>query len=228
MSYSIIIPTLNEEQYIDRTLGRLNRMLELVDHEIIIVDAGSLDRTIEIASTYGVDILASPKQCRATQLNLGAKHATGDILYFLHADVLPNADCIKKIEQAIADGKYAGCFSYQFDSPRLLLKINSRATRSDSLLCGGGDQTLFIKRSLFEEMNGFNEEYVIMEDFELTQRLRKKNAFTVIPHDVIVSARKYDKNSYLRVQIANLVVFTMFKMGIAPKKMAQYYGALLR
>ncbi len=228
MNYSIIIPTLNEEKYLDRTLGRLNRMLQLVDHEIIVVDAGSTDRTLDIANAYGVKILPSLKKCRATQLNLGAKHASGDVLYFLHADVLPNVDCIKKIEQAITNGKYAGCFSYQFDSPRLLLKINSRATRTDSLLCGGGDQTLFIKRSLFEEMGGFNEKFVIMEDFELTQRLRKKNAFTVIPHDVIVSARKYDKNSYIRVQLANLIIFTMFKMGIAPKKMAHYYGVLLR
>jgi rSAM/selenodomain-associated transferase 2 len=228
MNYSIIIPTLNEEKYIGRTLGRLHRMFQSIDHEIIIVDAGSTDQTLPIASTYKINIITSTKKCRATQLNLGAKYATGDVLYFIHADVLPNADCINKIEQALSEGKQSGCFSYQFDSSRLLLKINSKATRSDSMLCGGGDQTLFIKRSLFEEMNGFNEEYVIMEDFELTQRLRKKNAFTVIPHDVIVSARKYEKNSYLRVQLANLVVFTMFKMGMAPKKMAEYYGMLLR
>jgi len=227
MNISIIIPTLNEERFIDRTLGRLNRILESVDHEIIVVDGGSTDQTVHIASNYKVDILSCPKQCRATQMNIGAQHSTGDVLYFIHADVLPNADCINKIKQAINEGSHAGCFSYQFDSPKLLLKINARATRSISLLCGGGDQTLFIKKSLFEEMNGFNEDYIIMEDFELTQRLRKQNTFTVIPSDVIVSARKYEKNSYMRVQLANLVVFSLFRMGASPKRLARYYGAML-
>ncbi len=228
MTYSIIIPTLNEEQFIGRLLSRLEEILRSVDHEVIIVDAESKDQTLAIANTYDVIILSSPKRSRAHQMNIGAQKAKGNILYFLHADVLPCTNCITLINQVIQEGKFSGCFSYQFDSPRCLLKINAWFTRFESNICGGGDQTLFIKKQLFQEMGGFNEAYIIMEDFELTQRLRQQNAFAIIPHDVIISARKYENNSYIRVQLANLFVFSLFKMNVAPRTLAWFYSWLLR
>jgi len=159
---------------------------------------------------------------------LGAKNAQGNVLYFVHGDTLPPTCYMQSIEEALQEEYPIGCFRYQFQSNRKLLKINAFFTRFKMIWCRGGDQSLFIKKELFEEMKGYREEYKIMEDFEFILRARKIYPFKIIPKDMLVSARKYEENSYLRVQIANLIVFNMFRLGYSQEAMVQMYRRLLK
>lgn len=228
MKISIIIPTLNEAGNIKRLLVHLYKYGGKDLHEIIVSDGGSDDNTIKVASSAGATIVCSEIRGRAFQMNAGAKVATGDILYFVHADAIPPIDFVAEIQNAVSQNKKAGCFRFRYDSDRKLLAINSYFTRFNGVFSGGGDQSLFIKKRLFDELGGFDEEYVIMEDYELVNRIRKIGIlFHVIPEEVIVSARKYSNNSYLRVKFSNLLVFLLYKIGINPATLSGLYKRLL-
>jgi hypothetical protein len=94
-------------------------------------------------------------------------------------------------------------------------------------MCRGGDQTLFITKTLFLKLGGFNEYYTIMEDYDLIQRIREHAKFKIIPENVLVSARKYEKNSWLRVQSANFIVFMMYFLKKHPSQMKEAYSKML-
>lgn len=228
MRVSAIIPTLNEAEHISRLLDRLQKYGGAQLLEIIIVDAGSEDETVKIAHSKDVKVVRSPQKGRAFQMNYGAREAQGEILYFVHADTLPPKCFMQSIKKAIDEDYALGCFRYQFDSPRKLLRINAFFTRFPMLWCRGGDQSLFIKDEVFNALNGFREDYQIMEDFEFIIRARQAYRFKIIPENMLVSARKYHENSYLRVQIANLVVFNMFRFGYSQEAMLKTYRKLLR
>jgi len=91
----------------------------------------------------------------------------------------------------------------------------------------GGDQTLFVTCALFEQLGGFNERFVIMEDFEIIIRIRRLASFFIVPQDVVVSARKYETNGWLRVQLANLTAFSLFFLKVSPARIARTYKAML-
>ncbi|MCB0630805.1 MAG: TIGR04283 family arsenosugar biosynthesis glycosyltransferase [Saprospiraceae bacterium] len=227
MKISIIIPTLNEAGNIARLVEHLRKHGKEDLAEIIVVDGGSSDHTEELARRAGAITYLSPRKGRSLQMNFGARHASGDILYFVHADTLPPATYVKDIRQAVQADYPIGCFRFRFDSDRWLLKVNSWFTRLDQLWCRGGDQTLFITRELFEELNGFCPDHIIMEEYDLIARARKLYPFRIIPKDVLVSARKYDNNSYLRVQIANLIAFNMYRLGFSQPGIYNTYRKLL-
>lgn len=124
-------------------------------------------------------------------MNSGAQQAQGVVLYFLHVDTLPPLNFDHFILKAIAKGHKAGCFRMQFDTPNPFLKLFAWLTRINHPLCRGGDQSLFVERKIFEQIQRFNEAYTIYEDIELIQRLYKQTKFRVIPASVITSARKY-------------------------------------
>ncbi|HET6243148.1 MAG: TIGR04283 family arsenosugar biosynthesis glycosyltransferase [Bacteroidetes bacterium] len=228
MKISIIIPTLNEAANIERLIIHLHKYGGMDLHEIIVSDGGSSDSTLEIASNAGAKAVCSEKQGRALQMNLGSNHSTGDILYFVHADTLPPIEFIAEIQKAILKRKKAGCFRFRYDSDKKLLVINSYFTKFNTIFSGGGDQSLYIQKNVFNELGGFDESYVIMEDFDLVSRLRKKRfGLHIIPKEILISARKYSNNSYLRVNIANLLVFSLYKMGVKPVKLSGLYKKLL-
>ncbi len=160
-------------------------------------------------------------------MNAAAKISTGEVLYFVHADTRPLPSFSEDINSSISNGHLAGCYRYQFDSENYLLKINSWFTRFNGLFSGGGDQTLFVKKTFFEDLNGFDEEYTIMEDFDLVRRIREKTKFLIIPKSIKVSARKYENNSWLRVQLTNLVVFIYFLSNKQASKIKILYCSLL-
>ncbi|MEL6251384.1 MAG: TIGR04283 family arsenosugar biosynthesis glycosyltransferase [Bacteroidota bacterium] len=229
MLISIIIPTYNEEKNLPRLIRHLCDHRDRRLLEIIVVDGGSEDKTYDKARNLGLNqVYICQRKSRACQMNQGAQVANGDILYFIHADTLPPKTYLDDIEAAIREGFPMGCYRFQFDSSRPILKFNSWLTRFDRITFRGGDQSLFIPKSLFEEMGGFREDHLIMEEYEFLLRARKHTAFKIIPKDIIVSARKYENNSWLRVQLANVVVFNMYFLGFPQERLVRTYRGMLR
>lgn len=224
---SVIIPTLNEASNIEEIITFIQMHGKDVLADLIVVDGGSTDSTVALARSLGARVIHSSKQARASQMNLGATHATGDILYFVHADVKLAPAFTTDIRESISSGHISGCYRYVFDSKRFMLRINGYFTRLNSLMCRGGDQTLFITKAAFEELGGFNESYTIMEDYEFLIRLRRKYPFRIIPKNVIVSARKYENNSWLWVQLVNLYAFLQFYRKVNPDRIRSSYYKLL-
>lgn len=226
---SIIIPVLNEANHIERLLKMLARYCTKTSIEILVVDGGSRDGTLQILeqSTIPAQILYSGQASRAVQMNLGASHAQGTLLYFIHADVIPPASFVEDIRNRVASQYDAGCFSYRFDHPSQLLKFNSWCTTFMHGAIGGGDQSLFIKRSIFKQLGGFNENMKIMEDFELVKRIRKAYRFALIDHPALVSARKYEHNSWLKVQLVNTYIFMAYRFGASQEYLSMSYQKLL-
>lgn len=224
---SIIIPVYNEENNILSLLKYLEKNSSEFKVEILVIDGNSDDNTVKIIRDAGFSCIISNKKGRAAQMNLGAQVSTGEILYFVHADSFPPESFVKDIFTALEEGYETGCFRFKFNSNNLLLNLNSYFTRFNRLMCRGGDQTLFVTRCLFEELNGYNEEYRIMEDFEIIERLQSVSKFKIIPKSVMVSARKYKDNNYLKVNLANLIVFMMYFMDISQETMIKTYSRLI-
>lgn len=227
MKISAIIPAFNEGENIGALVTYIHQHGKDSISEVIVVDGQSDDQTVSVAQHSGAMVFISPVRSRAAQMNLGASHATGDILYFVHADVKPIESFASDIHDAIQSGYPSGCYRYRFDSSSRLLKANAYFTRFRGIMCRGGDQTLFIEKKLFHSLQGFDESFVIMEDYDFIQRIRKRNRFIIIPKYITVSARKYKSNSWLRVQVANLVVFILYFLRLPSKKMATLYKRML-
>lgn len=227
MDISIIIPTYNEEEHIGGLVSHLWRHGRGHVVEILVVDGGSQDNTLALAAQAGARALPAPRKGRAAQMNFGASLVKGQVLYFVHADALPPVSYVDDILEAIQAGYPMGCFRFRFNSPRLLLKINSYCTRFNRIMCRGGDQTLYLLRTVFQALEGYRDDYMIMEEYDLLLRAREKYPFRIIPKDVLVSARKYDRNGYFQVNLANLTIFLMFLAGFSQQTLVKTYTRLI-
>ena len=227
MFLSIIIPTYNEEDTIGKTIAYLQSVLRGNKYEIIICDGGSTDETLGIASKLGIQALTSTVKGRAGQMNFGVKKAKGDVFLFLHADSLPTETLFDDIKNSIQEHCNCGSFRTQFDSTNILLKINSIFTRFNYLFFRGGDQGIFVTKKLWEKVGAFKEEMFIMEDYDFIARLWNEGNFKLIPKPTLISARKYQQNSWLTVQLANLKIVRMYKKGASQIDMVTKYKELL-
>lgn len=227
---SIIIPAHNEFY----NLHRLFSLAGFLEHEklieiIIAVSPNTNDDTETLNTVAKVKLLHCKKKSRAIQMNEASAVATGEILVFLHADVLPPKEFINNIQQSIENNFDAGFFSYRFDKENWFLRLNSSFTTHDGFFTGGGDQCLFIKKKIFNQLGKFNEQQALMEDFEFFGRMKKqKIPYMIIKNDLIVSARKYESNSYLRVNLSNLLLLLLFKIGYPSNKLKALHNKLIR
>ena len=227
MKISIIIPTFNEEENVKQVITYLLSIKQIENIEIIIADGGSTDKTLELANKLNVITTISPVKGRAGQMNHGVTFATGDIFYFIHADSRPPLSYFTDIKMALANGYNCGCYRSKFDSDSFLLRINAFFTRLNVLFCRGGDQTIFVTKELFEKVGPYKNEMLIMEDYDFLARIRKHGKFKLFNKATLFSARKYDENSWLRVQKANLKVVQMYKKGKSQQEMLETYKRML-
>jgi rSAM/selenodomain-associated transferase 2 len=227
MLLSIIIPTFNEQENIGKLIQHLQQNIGIPEYEIIVSDAGSSDNTVKIANNLGAKTVISPVKGRAGQMNFGVQKSSGTVYYFVHADSLPVVSFYQDIKTAIQAGYDCGSFRFQFDSDKLMLKVNSYFTRFNFLFCRGGDQTIFATKELLQKVGPFKEEMLIMEDYDFLNRIWKSGNFKLIPKATIVSARKYEENTWLTVQLANLIIVKMYKKGATQEEMIAKYKQLL-
>ncbi|AKQ45892.1 hypothetical protein TH63_09950 [Rufibacter radiotolerans] len=227
MKISVIIPALNEENLIGSLVTHLFQNSAGHLQEIILVDGGSQDNTVYQAQKAGAKVIRCVPPGRARQMNAGATAATGQILHFIHADSWPPAGFDADILKSVTAGKRCGCFRSRFQTKSRFLLINSYFTRFPGLLFRGGGQTLFVERSLFEGVNGFDEGLQVMEEYELIRRLSRQSVFEVVPKEVQVSARRYEQNGALRLQMAYGLVMLLFFLGASQQRLVKVYKALI-
>ncbi len=228
INISIVIPVLNEAARIGPLVRYLRGHGGEVLAEVLVVDSGSQDGTVGLAAEAGAVVVRCDVCSRAAQMNAGARAAQGEVLYFVHADTLPPTSFAADIRDSMASGHVMGCYRYRFDSPGLLLKINAFFNRFHWLWCQGGDKTFFIRREIFDALGGYDEHYVIMEEYDFLRRAMPRYPLHIVPKYAVVSARKYEVNGWLRVQWANAVVFRLFRKGADPQEMRAAYKRLLK
>jgi rSAM/selenodomain-associated transferase 2 len=231
MLLSIIIPVYNEKENLMKRLSFLCEQANNYPLEIIIANSPETnDETPKVCMQYDkVTFLNCNKKGRASQMNLAANKAKGKILLFLHADVCLPQDFYSQIIFSIKEGFQFGFFAYQFDKKSTFLDFNSKFTTKDGLFAGGGDQCHFFTKETFIKLDGYNENFCIMEDFEMMDRIRKQEiSFKIIRSKATVSARKYENNSWLKVNLINGFVFLKYKLGFSPPSLRKTYKSLLR
>jgi len=213
MTLDIIIPALCESKNLAKLLPYLKNNSPCNNTNLIVVDSVLSDDDTEVlCKKHDTRYIKSKYAQRSLQMNEGAFNSNGEVLLFLHADVRPATDFYNQIKHAIAQDNKMGFFSYQFDSKSWLLKINASTTNKDGVFAGGGDQCHFFDRATFESLGGYSIKHKMMEDFEMMDRIRQLGIpFKIIDAPALVSARKYDHNSYLKVNIINLITFIKYR-----------------
>lgn len=227
---TIIVPAHNEQTNLESLLPQLVEFSTDCSVEIIVaLSSENLDASETILNRENVKFTKCSEKGRAVQMNKAVDLATGSVLVFLHADVKPPKSFLTDIMHTLDIGYDAGFFSYRFDKKSFFLKINASFTSKNGIFTGGGDQCLFIKKEVFDDLGRFDENQVLMEDFEFFERMKKNGVrYKIIKNDLIVSARKYRNNSYLRVNLSNMLLVLLFKVGYPPKKLESLHNRLLR
>lgn len=221
-SISVIIPTLNEESNIANTLATV---MGFDNVEIIVVDGGSTDRTVEIACAHDATVLSGPGG-KAAQMNLGALAARGEFLVFLHADTLLPEGWVDHVYRELQrQGVVAGAFRLRIDCNRWSMRLIELLAnfRSRRLGMPYGDQAIFIKADIFRAVGRFVNQ-PIMEDFELMRRLSKSGKVSIAPAAILTSARRWEKRGIWATTLINQVIIVAYSLGISPKLLARFYG----
>lgn len=227
MQISVIIPALNEEAVIAKTIGKVRQHSDPSRlKEIIVVDGGSTDATVAQAERAGAIIVKSPKG-RAKQMNVGAKAASGEILYFLHADSIPPAGFGQAILKAIDEGYSAGCFRLKFDKEHMLLNFYAWFTRYDVDAFRFGDQSLYMNRVVFSRIGGFREDHIVMEDNEIVRRVKQAYKFCIRPERVTTSARKYREVGVLKLQLIFCLIYIGYFVGASQATLVSWYNKII-
>ena len=161
-------------------------------------------------------------------MNYGALKATGNILYFVHADTLPPVSFTTDIITAVNDGFDCGRYQTKFNSNKWVYKINAFFTRFDWFICYGGDQTFFITKKLFDELGGYKPDMQIMEEYDLTSRAKQAGKYKIFNGKTLISIRKYLGRSWLQVQMANHKAIQLYKKDANQQEIAATYKAMLK
>lgn len=229
MKLSIIIPVFNEATTIQPLLLHLqNALYSPQDCEIIVVDGGSKDTSVEMASAINDVITVTSPKGRGTQMNYGVQLAKAKTVYFLHADSLPPKHFDQLILKNIAQGNIAGCFRMKFDRKHWWLFLAGWFTKFNLKFFRGGDQSLYIDKQLFNKLGQFPTAYPIFEDFEIIRKLYQEKEFTVIQKPLISSSRRYNENGITKLQYHYWMLYIKKWLGVSTEGLLAYYKKHIR
>ena len=218
---ALIIPTLNEAARIRAALEAL-APLRARGHEVIVVDGGSLDATVRLATRYADQVIEASRG-RAHQMNAGARVASGEILLFLHADTrLPEAADLLVTRALQESGRCWGRFDVQIGSRHPLLKIVGCAMNLRSRLTGiaTGDQAIFVRRDAFP---GFPE-IALMEDIAFSRAMKRRGRPACLRERVSTSGRRWEARGVLRTIVLMWRLRLLYALGVAPQRLAREYA----
>jgi len=223
MPVSVIIPTLNEEGCIAQAV-RLVR--QQGPREIIVVDGGSEDATCRLAAS--ADLLLHSLRGRALQMNLGAAHASSQVLLFLHADCFLQPGAVAEAERCLRPrGVAAGCFRMTVPARGPLYRLIETCASARVRLTGlvYGDQGLFVRRELFEHVGGFPRLF-LMEDLFFSRQLRRYGRVVIAPRRIFVSPRRWQRAGLIRQTLRNWGLTALAACGVDPNRLARFYPAV--
>lgn len=219
---SVIIPALNEDSIIASTLEALR---PLAPTEVIVVDGGSTDHTREIVARTDATLTSSARG-RAEQMNHGARLARGDVFLFLHADTQPPPSAISEIRSALEDPR---CVGGRFDvrlegNHRIygligaLINLRSRLTKVAT-----GDQAIFVRREVYEEIGGFPN-LPLIEDIAFSRYLKKKGKVACLKSRVATSARRWEREGIWQTVLRMWALRLLYLAGVSPFRLKRFYG----
>ncbi|MFA5008476.1 MAG: TIGR04283 family arsenosugar biosynthesis glycosyltransferase [Candidatus Omnitrophota bacterium] len=221
---SVIVPVYNEEKILKEKkewFAGLSRFCEL-----IFVDGNSSDNSAAIAENIG--FVVKSKKCRGAQMNIGAKYAHCDILFFLHADASVSLSALKYIEEKIiSQNLIGGCLSQRLSGKNLIFRIielfgNLRARFTKIFYA---DQGIFVKRDTFYTIGGFPE-VPIMEDAIFTEKLRRSGLTAMLPHKIFVSCRRWEKMGIVKTITLQSFLNILFMLKFPLNAIDKLYGDL--
>lgn len=229
MTISVIIPTLNESSTIAHTL---TRTVALEFDDIIVSDGGSTDSTVPMvqaccARVPAVRLVTAPTG-RARQMNEGVKTCRSDIVLFLHADTELPQQAKTVIESALKDPQIVGGrFDIRFDRPSRWGTVISWFMNRRSRLSGiaTGDQAIFVRRQVFEQMGGFPD-IPLMEDIEFSRRLKRQGPVAALTDQVTTSFRRWEQNGPLRTILLMWTLRFLYWLGVHPARLNNFYRAI--
>ncbi|MGK5448611.1 TIGR04283 family arsenosugar biosynthesis glycosyltransferase [Streptomyces radiopugnans] len=223
MKVSIIVPVLDEEDTIQTTLSRLCR--DFPDCELIVVDGGSTDATIELAAPHATVVHSA--RGRARQMSEGARHARGEVLWFVHADTTVDPAALGQIRACLTDPRaVGGGLTLRFDrrTPGLNYLARTSNLRARRLHHVFGDQAMFVRRTVFDELGGFPD-LAIMEDLEMSRRLHRRGRLRLLPATSTASSRRLTAHGTWRMIAFMQYLKLLYFAGADPESIRARYAA---
>lgn len=222
---SVIVPVLGEERALPRALDELACLRGRF--EVIVVDGGSVDGTVDAARSRPVRVLTTPPlpPGRAAQLNAAVAAAAGDVLLFLHADTSLPRDAFAQLEAALADEKVCGGnFALRFDGDdRFSRVVGGLAAALRRVGVYYGDSAVFVRKDIFAELGGFRQ-LSIMDDYDFVRRLERHGRTVCVRSPVVASARRWKALGVRRTLGSWLLIQTLFAAGVPARHIARFYG----
>ncbi len=223
MQISVIIPALDEEPSILATIGSCAG--DAV-REVIVVDGGSRDRTAELVRSSPARLVVAEERGRARQMNAGARRATGEILLFLHADTQLPPGFDRAVVEALADPATVGGrfdIDLQPGSPLITLTARLISLRSRLSRIATGDQALFARRAVFEEIGGY-QDIPIMEDLAFSIALKRRGRIACLRQQVTSSSRRWRADGVVRTILLMWTMRFLYFCGVSPRRLKQLYA----
>lgn len=223
MQISVVIAALNEALALPPTLAALHAQHGFQPAEVILVDGGSTDATVAVARQAGAHVLTGARG-RARQMNLGAATASGQVLLFLHADTLLPPDALAQVQTAMAAGAVWGRFDVQIQGQAAMLKVVAWCMNQRSRLSGiaTGDQALFVSRAALDAVGGFPDQ-PLMEDIEISNRLKHLGRPACVRSTVITSGRRWESRGVWRTIVLMWWLRLAYWRGVSPERLAALY-----
>ncbi len=219
MKISVIIPALNEAGEILPCLHCLKN--QTGEFELLVIDGGSVDGTVEVVRPHAR--VVHSERGRALQMNSGARTSTGEVLLFLHADSHLPPRAFPLLLEVLTDPRIVGgTFRLRFDSEKLPLRIIAFFSRFKFRYFHYGDQGIFVRRRVFEQLNGFSE-IPFMEDVDFLQRLHRIGRVALLHQPITTSARRFLERGIIRQQLTNIFLVILYLLGVSPENLKKWY-----